>query len=189
MKKWITLLLLAPVLGAILGYLLVNALNDGWFKSKWQMVEKPPGDAHRLVALSKDSVWVQSDSGTLYYNENSSACKANCWIEVKELPTLPILESPETRVTGEACAPAPPLIRVAARISECRSEMWVDRNFIFALRSDGTLYLWQADIYGEWTVVIMLLGICGGAAFLFLPTLILVLSLSWLGRRAKRLNN
>lgn len=189
MKKWIIPILIAPVLGAILGYLLVNALNDGWFKSKWQMVERPPGDVHRLVAISKDSVWVQSASGTLYYNENSSTCKNDCWQEVQELPNLPIVEPYESSVTSGTCAPAPPLIKVAARISECRSQMWVDSNFIFALRNDGSLYLWQANVYREWTVVLLFIGVCGGAIVLFIPTIILALFMGWLGRRANRAND
>lgn len=175
MKKRLIALIIAPIVGALLGYLLANALNNGWFSYKWQRIESPPGDVHRLVAVSKGSLWVQSDSGVFYYNENPSKCQAECWQEVSEIPSLPIVEPYEYSVTLTACAPSPPLSRVTTRISECRIEMWIDRNSTFALRNDGSIYLWQADLYTEWSLVLMILGVCIGAIILFIPTLIIVL--------------
>jgi hypothetical protein len=188
MKKRITAIITAPIIGAVLGYLLVIALTNGWFSSRWQMIEKPPGEALHLVALNQDSLWIQSDSGTLYYNENSSTCKSDCWLEVPEIPALPIVGPNESTVTGEACAPSMPLIGVVERISECRRTMWADYNFTFALRKDGSIYLWQADLYKEWTVVILFVGVCGGAIVLFIPALVTVLFLGWRDRRSKRAN-
>jgi phosphate/sulfate permease len=188
MKKRIAAIIIAPIIGAFLGYLLVYALNNGWFKSKWQMIEKPPGEALHLVAQSQDSLWVQSDTGTIYYNENSSTCKSDCWREVPEIPALPIVAPNESTMTSEACAPSPPLSRVTEKISECWSTMWVDTNFTFALRKDGSIYLWQADIFKEWAVVLLFSGICFGAIALFVPTLVYVLVLGFLDRRSKRAN-
>ena len=189
MKKRITALIISPIVGAILGYLLANAMNNGWFSSKWQMIEKPPVDVHLLVAISRDSLWVQSDSGTFYYNENSSICKLGCWIEVQEIPNLPIVEPYEARVTSEACASSPPLSRVIAKISECRIEMWVCRSFTFALRDDGTIYLWQADINKDYANAGLFFGICIGSIALFIPTLLFVLFLrllDWLSNRVNK---
>ena len=188
MKKRIAAIIIAPMIGAVLGYLLITTLNNGWFRSKWQRIEKPPGKTLHLVALSQDSLWVQSDTGILYYNENSSTCKSNCWLEVPEIPTLPTVEPGETAVTSQACAPSPPLSRVADRISECWTTMWVDHNFTFALRKDGSIYLWQANIYKEWTLVAVFLGACVGAIALFVPTLTVVLILGFLNRRSDRIN-
>jgi hypothetical protein len=186
MKKRVAALLLATITGAVLGYLLVSALDNGWFRTRWQMIEKPPGESLHLVALSKDSLWVQSGAGTIYLNEHSSTCKSDCWKEVPEIPSLPILEANETKVTREACAPALPLNGVTDRISECRSTMWVDYNFTFALRKGGTIYLWRTDIYKEWEVVLLFLGVCVGGIVLFIPTLVLVLFLGLLDRRSHR---
>jgi hypothetical protein len=188
MKKRIAALILAAIIGAVLGYLLVTALDNGWFRTKWRMIEKPPGEALHLVALSQDRLWVQVDSGTIYYNENSSTCKSDCWQEVTEIPALPILEPNETTVSSEACAPPLPLSGVTDRISECRITMWVDHNFTFALRKDGTLVLWQTDIYKEWEVVLLFLGVCIGGIALFIPTLVIVLFLGLRDRRSKRTN-
>ena len=186
MKKWVLAIIIAPIIGAVLGYLLFNVLDNGWFRSKWQMIEKPPGEGLRLAALSQDSLWVQSPTGTLYYNENSSTCKSDCWLEVPEIPSLPIMGPNEIRVTSEACAPSLPLLSVTEKISECRSTYWVDQNFTFALRKDGTIYLWQADIYKEWTVVLLFILVCGGAIALLIPTLIFVLFLRLLDWRSNR---
>jgi len=188
MKKRIAALITAPIIGAVLGYLLVIALTNGWFSSKWQMIEKPPGEVLHLVALSQDSLWVQSATGTIYYDENSSTCKSDCWLEVPEIPALPIVESNESTVTSEACAPSPPLSRVTDRISECWRTLWVDYNFTFALRKDGSIYLWQAELYKEWVVVLLFIGVCGGAIVLFIPTLVFVLFLGLLDWRSNRAN-
>jgi hypothetical protein len=182
MKKRIAALIIAPIVGAILGFLLALAIQNGWFKSNWQMIEKPPVTVQVLTAIHKDSLWIEDASGTLYFNENSSTCESDCWVEVSELPVLPFLEANETKVKGEACAPALPLGRVVARLSECRIEQWVDKNFIFALRKDGNIYLWQANLYGEWTFVLLFLGICFGSVSLFVVTLAVVLFFQFIKR-------
>jgi hypothetical protein len=186
MKKRIAVLIIAPIIGAALGYLLVIALDNGWFKSRWQMIATPPGEGLQLVALSGDSLWVQSDTGAIYYNENASTCKSDCWREVPQVPALPVVGSNESTVTGEACAPPLPLSGVTERLSECRRTMWVDYNFTFALRKDGSIYLWQAEIYKEWAFVILVVGVCGGAILLFIPVLAVVLVLAFRDWRSKR---
>ena len=182
MKNRITALVIAPLVGAILGYLITDPINAGWFSSKWQVIESPPGNVHSLVAISKGSLWVQSDSGSFYYNENPSSCKTKCWQEVSGIPALPIIEPYESSVSNTPCASTPPLSRVRATVSECRREMWIDRNSTFALRNDGSIYLWQVDLAKEWSFLTMILNVCAGAIAMFIPTLIVIL-FSWLLNR------
>ena len=52
--------------------------------------------------------------------------------------------------------------------------MWANRNYVFALRENGSVYFWQGDVYGEWLVIELFLGICGGAFFLFVPALLFI---------------
>jgi hypothetical protein len=186
MKKRIAVVIIAPIIGAVLGFLLVNALSNGWFNSRWQMIARPSVEVLDLVALNKDSLWVQSSTGSIYYNENSSTCKSDCWREVPEIPDLPDPDSDEFTLTSEACAPSPPLFRVTDKISECWRTMWVDQNFTFALREDGSIYLWQAELYKEWTFVLLFTGICFGAIVLFVPALVYVLVSVFLDWRSKR---
>ena len=182
MKKRLIALILAPILGAVLGYLLADAMNNGWFSSKWQRIESPPVNVYSLVAVSKGGLWVESDSGVLYYNENPSSCQNECWQEVSDTPSLPIVEPYEASVTATACAPSPPLSRVTATISECRVEMWIDRSVTFALRNDGSIYLWQVDLSKECSAALIILGVCVGAVTLFIPTFIVVF-INWLSKR------
>ena len=184
MKKRLIALLIAPIVGAVLGYLLANAMNNGWFSSEWKKIESPPVHVQSLVAVSKGGLWVESDSGTLYYSENPYSCQNECWQEVSDTPSLPIVEPYEASVTATACAPSPPLSRVTAMISECRIEMWVDRNATFALRNDGSIYLWQVDLSKEWSAALILLGVCMGAVTLFIPTFIVVF-INWLLSRTR----
>jgi hypothetical protein len=66
--------------------------------------------------------------------------------------------------------------------------MWVDYDFTFALRNDGSIYLWQAELYKEWSIVLLFSGICIGALVLFVPALVIVLFLGFLDWRSKRAN-
>ena len=183
MKKRLIALTIAPIVGAVLGYLLADAMNNGWFSSEWHRIESPPANVHRLVAVSKGGLWIETDAGVLYYNENPSSCQNECWQEVSDIPSLAIVEPYEASVTDSACAPSPPLGRVTATISECRVEMWVDRNATFALRNDGSIYLWQTNLSKEWSAALIVLGVCIGAVTLFIPTLIVVF-INWLINRA-----
>ena len=179
MKKRLIALVVAPIVGAVIGYLLAEAMNNGWFSSKWQRIENPPDKVDRLVAVSKGSLWIESDSGVFYYSENPSSCKSDCWQKVSEIPSLPVVEPYEASVSATACAPSPPLGKVTATMSECRIEMWVDRNATFALRNDGSIYLWKADLYKEWSAVLIILSMIIGAIALFVFTLI-VMFINWL---------
>jgi phosphate/sulfate permease len=179
MTKRIIALIVAPIIGAVLGYFLADVINNGWLSSRWQKVESPPGNVHRLIAVNKGGIWIESDSGTFYYNENPSSCQHECWREVSEIPDLPIVEPHELSVTDIPCAPLPPLVSVKSKISECRKEAWIDRNSTFALRNDGSIYLWQVNLASEWSAMLMILTVCTGAIALFVLTLIVVL-FSWL---------
>jgi len=70
--------------------------------------------------------------------------------------------------------------------------MWIDRSSTFALRNDGSIYLWQVDLAKEWSSAIMTLNVCAGAIVLFIPTLIAVLFnwfLSWIhGKQKERMS-
>ncbi len=188
MKRRVLFLLVAPILGAVFGYLFSSAMNYRWFSSNWQLIEKPPMNSVLLVALSADSVWVKGDNGVTYYNKNSSTCTKGCWQLSSGVPSLPIVEPYESMVTQTGCAPIPPLSNVVDSISECRREMWVDRNYSYSLRKDGNIYLWQADLYKEWSSMVMLSGIFNGAIIFFIPALLIFLFfelLDWLSKRVR----
>ena len=189
MKKRIVAVIIVPIIGAILGYLLVTMLMNGWFSAKWQMIEKPPGEGNHLIAMSQDSLWVQNSTGRIYYNEQSSVCTSDCWLEVSEIPLPPPIETDDTTVNSKACAPTPPLMNVTEKLSECWRTMWVDHTYTFALRKDGSIYLWQAELYKEWSFVLLIIGVCGGALVFFIPVLLLVVVISLLDRRSRRATN
>ena len=186
MKKRLALTILITIIGSVLGFQLTRVSIYGWFSSKWQAIENTPERVSSLVALERDSLWVQGESGVFHQHEGSSSCVSDCWLEVQEIPELPSIEFYESTVKDEACVPAPLLLGVSSKISECRREMWVDRSYIFALRKDGSIYFWQSDVYGEWVVVELFFGLCGGAIILFVPSLIFILLpgfIKWLSKR------
>lgn len=181
-------LIIAPIIGAILGYFLADAAGNGWFSSAWQIIEKPPAHVSSLEAINGDSLWVRSDSGVIYFNEIASICASGCWHEVSKIPKLPILDN-ALSVTNKACAPVPPLFGVIASISECRSEIWQDQNNTFALLNDGNIYLWEVYLYGEGSVLLLIYGAGFGAIVLFVFVLFFILLVGffdWVSDRAKK---
>lgn len=186
-------LFIAPVIGAILGFFLTDIILNGWLSSSWQTIPLPPVHVSSFAAVNGDSLWVRSDSGEIYYNEISSICASDCWRKVDEIPVLPILDH-ALKVTNKSCAPVPPLWGVIASISECRTTSWQDENNTFALLNDGTIYLWQASLYGEGAFFLLWYGVIAGAVVLFVLTLIFVLFfllIDWLSNaaRSKQANN
>ncbi len=95
---------------------------------------------------------------------------------VESIPDPVWYDNPDPiEVKDTTCAPPLPLLGAEEKTAECRRGMWVDSNFIFALHKDGSIYFWKSDIYGEWVVVELFLGLCCGAMLLFVPALIFIL--------------
>ena len=148
-----------------------------------------PFQVKHLVAISFDSLWVQNESGKIYYNQNASQCELDCWREVPNIPDLPIVDPYYISVTNEPCAPLRPLSNVVEEISECREEMFRDFNYSFALQKNGNIFFWQATIHKEWATLKLFNLTLLGAAFLFIPTLLIALVmgiLDWLFNRGRK---
>lgn len=181
-------LFIAPIIGLVLGYFLAQVIENGWLSSSWQVVEQPPAHVRLLEAINGDSLWIRSDSGDIYYNEVASICASGCWRQVDKIPKLPILDRAFS-VTYKACAAVPPLWGVVASISECRNEMWYQNNNTFALLNDGTIYLWQASVHGEWSAMVFMISPVFGAIALFVLTLFFVVIsvfFDWLSNKANQ---
>ena len=177
---------IAPIIGAFLGYQLASVMNYGWHYSKWHPIESPPESVDSLVALQRDSIWIQGESGAIYYNENSSMCTTDCWDKVSSIPILPVEEGWEDRITNETCVPLPPLSKVSTKVSECRITMWEDFTYSFALREDGSIYHWEAAFFKEWAFLNLFFGALFGAVILFIPTLFIIITSGLLDRLSNR---
>lgn len=181
------LLLIAPFIGLILGFVFAKFSDLGWIGSSWQIVVQPPVHISSLEAVNQDSLWIRSDSGAIYYNENASKCTADCWHTVDGIPKLPLLDH-SLSVTNRPCTRMLPLWGMVATISECRREMWNERNNTFALLNDGTIRLWQVNVHGGEGVdlIIYIVSPIFGAMVLFVLTVILLLFsalIDWLSNK------
>ena len=176
MLKRFGLIVFLTVFGGILGLALAVAFVWGWFSSHWVRIEAPPEPVIALVHIDRDQVWGESEAGVLYKFTDAEHCQSDCWTIVQSLPSPVWHDDPDLmEVKDTTCSPALPLARVEARIEQCRVETWVSRNYVFALRKDGNIYFWQSDIYGEWLVVELMLGLGGGAACLCIPSMLFLL--------------
>jgi hypothetical protein len=176
MLKRFGLTILLSLLGAVLGTLVAIAFIWDLLDSRWVRIEAAPEPVAALVHIERDQVWVESASGTLYKYTDAQNCRSDCWTAVNSIPDLVRYDNPDpVEVKDSTCSPALPIIGVEERIEQCHVEMWVSRNYVFALHKNGSLHFWQSDVYGEWIVVELLLGCCGGAFFVFILSMLFIL--------------
>jgi hypothetical protein len=187
MKKRLTrLVILSPIIGAVLGYFVGYAFYARWFDTAWHTIEKSPVPIRRLVALDKDSVWVETVAGKLYHNASSSTCQSGCWQEVVQLPAFPQRDSSGFLIIDKSCAAIPPLFLITSIVAECHQEAFIGHSYVFALRRDNNLLFWQADLYGEWSFIPIGGGVCLGAIVLFFGAALPLMALKfreWLNKR------
>ncbi|MBT3336653.1 MAG: hypothetical protein HN855_06490 [Anaerolineae bacterium] len=190
MLKRFGLTLLLTIIGGILGISLAIAFVWGWLDAGWQQIEASPEPIARLISIERDQVWVESESGILYKYTDAENCQSDCWTVVNSIPDPVWYDNPDPIETKDTtCSPALLLFNVEERIEQCHIEMWVSRNYVFALRENGNLYFWQSDIYGEWLVIELFFGLCTGAICLSVPAFLFILLpgiLKWFSKRQKR---
>jgi hypothetical protein len=169
------ILFLAPILGAIAGYLFAFLLFSGWFIA-WQAVSPPPEKAAQILALHAGQVWVQTTSGSIYLQDGSQACSQNCWERVDaQPPTFPV-ETGIPSIQPQACKPVPPLLGARQVIGECQRDTWTDCNVAYALRMDGSLAAWHFTSGGEYELLGNFMTVVIGAVAFFIVGLIFVLA-------------
>ena len=176
MLKQFGLTFLLAILGAILGLGLTIGYVWDWFSSDWVRLEASPEPIAELLHIERDQVWGESEAGVLYKYNDAKNCMSDCWTMVQTLPSPVWHDDPDLmEIRAETCTPARPLLGNAERIEQCRVETWVNRNYVFALRENGDLLFWQGDVFGEWIVVELFMGLCGGAICFSAPAFLFIL--------------
>jgi hypothetical protein len=187
MRKRLTdLVMLSPIIGAILGYLVGYAYYAQWFDTTWHTIEESPVPIRRFIALDKDNVWVETVPGQLYHHAGSSTCQSGCWREVAQLPVFPQGDSSGFQIVDKPCAAIPPLFLTTSTVAQCRRESFVGHSYAFALRRDNKLLFWQADLYSEWSFIPIGGGACSGAIVVFFGAAIPLMIIEfreWLTKR------
>jgi len=187
MLKRFGLTFLLTTLGAILGLAFTIAFVWDWFTSDWVQLEASPEHIAEFLHIERDQVWVESASGILYKYNDAENCQSDCWTTVQTLPSPVWHDDPELmEVRDETCSPARPLLGADKRIEQCRVEMWANRNYVFAQRDNGDLLFWQGQVYGEWLVVELFMGLCSGAICFSAPALLFILAPEILRRLFKK---
>ena len=187
MLKRFGLTFLLTTLGAIVGLALAIAFVWDWFTSDWVRLEASPEPIAELLHIEQDQVWVESESGQLYKYYDAENCTSDCWTLVNSPPTPVWHDDPDLmEIKNETCSPPKPSFATTEMsIAQCRVETWVSRNYVFTLREKGDLYFWQGDVFGEWLVVELMLGLGGGATCLCIPSALFILLPGLLRRKAK----
>ena len=190
MLKRFGLTLLLAIIGGILGISLAIAFIWGWFDSSWEQIEVPPEPIAELILIERDQVWAESESGILYAYNPDESCQSDCWAVAEHIPeSIPSDALDHFDVKNTTCSPTLPLFSVEERIEQCHVEMWANKSYVFALQGDGDIYFWQSDVYGEWLVIELFLGLCAGTICFSVPALLFVLLpgiLKWFSKKTKK---
>ncbi len=187
MAKRFAILLLATISGGALGLVLVYLNLTGWFIA-WKPIAKPPEPVSRILALSWSGVWVQTSTGVIYLNASSNDCQRECWTIVAQVQPDPQPTSIK-EILPETCVSPPPFIGAGAvdQKSDCWRGIWQDYSTVYALRSDGSIWVWSFTSGGEWGLFALLFGTCIGAAALFVLALVVILFSVMRNRRQRQL--
>jgi hypothetical protein len=166
------LLVLGTIFGGVLGYFIAWVHIAGWFSTKWELISPPPEQPIQLLASNGSQLWVESNTGNIYFNNSAPSCTSNCWAQVESVPDHFEQDLAVVKVKKKACANPLPLFGGENRLEECLSYMWTDESYVYVLRKNGDIFSWQSTIYGEWIVLEYLQCICGGSLLVFLIALL-----------------
>jgi hypothetical protein len=156
------LCILLPCLGLLGSGAYLRARQAGAF-SRWQSLGAPPGRAVNIVTGDLDVVYVRTAAGVIHGCVRAEAYEpVNCWGEAQE----PLLIDPEARFderlyAGEVKPPAGTVVdtlSVAVWYAEDAYETH------YALLEDGTVWKWEYDTGGYWSLLILVLGPLAGLA-------------------------
>ncbi|HSF80182.1 MAG TPA: hypothetical protein VLA49_03050 [Anaerolineales bacterium] len=185
MAKRFAILLLATISGGALGLALAYLGLIGWFVP-WRPIGKPLEPATRILALSGSSVWVQTSTGVIYFNASSNECQGECWTVVAEVPSDHTLPVGIDEILPTTCVSPPPFFGAIDQKGDCWRGVWQDYNTVYALRRDGSMWVWSFASGGEWGIVTLVLATCVGAAALFALALAVILFYGLRNRRYSR---
>ncbi len=185
MAKRFAILLLAAISGGALGLALAYLGLSGFFVA-WRPIAKPPELASRILALSGPSVWVQTSTGVIYFNASSFDCQRECWTVVAEVPSGYTQPAGVNQILPTTCASPPPFFGALDQKGDCWRGVWQDYNTAYALRRDGSMWLWRFVSGGEWGFITLVFATCTGAAILFVLALVVILISRGVNRRYRR---
>ena len=158
---------------------------SGWFVP-WKPIDRPPELAARILALSGSSVWVQTSSGEIYFNASSNECQRECWTVVAEVSSDSTPPAGIQEIFPSSCTSPPPFFGAIDQKGDCWHGVWQDYNTVYALRRDGSMWVWRFVSGGEWGLFALLFGTCTGAAAIFALALVVILFSGVLNRRYRR---
>ncbi len=185
MVKRLAILLLVTIGGGALGLALAYMALEGWFVA-WRPIARPPERASRILALSGTSVWVQTSSGVIYFNPSWNECQRDCWTVVAEIISDHTLPVGINEILPTPCVSPPPFFGALDQKGDCWRGMWQDYNTVYALRRDGSVWVWSFVSGGEWGFVTLVMATCAGAAILFTLVLAVMLIRGVVNRRRRR---
>ncbi len=178
------LCILLPCLGLLGSGAYLRARQTGTF-SRWQSLGAPLDRAVDIVTGDPDVVYVRTATGTIYGCVHAEAYEpVNCWIEAQE----PLLIDPEARFdqrlyAGEVKPPA------GTVVDTLYVTVWYAEDAYethYALLEDGTVWKWEYDVGGYWSLLILVLGPLAGLAAGIAGSVVLWVSVGLRSSRQRR---
>jgi hypothetical protein len=145
---WVTILVLLPFLGFILGKLVAGAYTEGTF-SAWHSLAKPDWNISDILGGDPWTVWLQADDGQIYEG-NIQKCKdigAECWKESENFDTSYVSEIGPTCQSRFANLKNPPAgVLKCMRVLNLGAE-WYGET-LYVLLTDGSVWYWVHSVSG-----------------------------------------
>jgi hypothetical protein len=183
-SSWARLLLatgflvaLLPCLGLVGGGAYLKARQAGAF-SRWRSLGVPPGTGVDLVTGDIDVVYVRTASGDLHACRHRGAGAArDCWERAQE----PLSVDPDVRfdqrVYEREVQPPGGTVLDSLYVARWYAEDAFETRYV--LIEDGTVWKWEYDVGGNWSLLILLAGGLAGmvlamaaAALMWMPVVL-----------------
>jgi len=151
-----------PCLGLLGGGIYLRMRQAGAF-SHWRSLGAPPDVAVKLVTGDTDVVYVRTVRDDVYEcRHRGTAAARDCWQRAQE----PVTVDPEVHFDQPVyeAEVQPPAGKVVDRLYTAR---WYAEDAFetrYVLLDDGSVWKWEYDVGGNWSLLIFVVGLLSGVA-------------------------
>ena len=178
------LVALLPCLG-LLGGAAYLKVRQGGTLSQWRSLGAPPGAGVDLVTGDPDVVYVRTTSGDVYgCRHRGSGPPRDCWERAQEPLSVDPQARFDQRVYQGEVQPPPGRVLDTLYVARWYAEDAFETRYV--LIEDGTVWKWEYDVGGNWSLLILLAGGLAGVALAMAAAAVIWLPVALRALRRRR---
>ena len=154
------ILILLPCLGLV-GSVAYLKVRQAGALSRWRPLGTLPAGGVELVTGDRGVVYVRTAAGSIYGCKHSGTrVTEDCWYEAQEPLNVDHNATFDTRLHQREVEPPAGTVVDTLEVTIWRGGDAFETRYV--LLQDGTVYKWEYDVGGIWSLLILLLGPMAG---------------------------